>query len=362
MAFSEAIVQNESINNQIEAALESSNAELKDLKILVVDSNKLKWTITARWINQNQEITEEHITNILDKNKNKSRNEIYGKNWAWVIFAVQYALQKMGYDNVVWDVDGISGGKTKAAVEQFQKDWNKKNPSQKIAVDGLAGWVTLGRMSWAIMHPDWKTRVSAQSQAPQAPQAPEVQPSIDNIFDPLFKDNGLTIEQIKSKIEEKGWPKWLLIIRKKWGDLYFALKDPKDDDHIIRYVYNYNSGNPLIQRKELSSFSYGPKVTTLNPEDLRDVRNTDVSTYQKLADKYNQLYKTKGWGRETKKEVYRAIWYNLWDAIDNKDACNLVERATNDPIGKQFRTRWKNQKALWNKNTTLKDFLIWLQP
>lgn len=361
MAFSETIGQENWINNQIEAALEGSNAELKDLKNLVVDSNTLKWTITARWINQNQEITKNHIISILDKNKNKSRHDIYeiGKG-AGVTFAVQYALQEMWY--TPWTIDGVMGNQTKTAVRQFQEDWNKKNPLLKIEVDGLAGWVTLGRMSWAIMHPDWKTRVSAQSQAPQAPQAPEVQPSIDNIFDPLFKDNGLTIEQIKSKIEEKGWPKWLLIIRKKWGDLYFALKDPKDDDHIIRYVYNYNSGNPLIQRKELSSFSYGPKVTTLDPEDLRDVRNTDVSTYQKLADKYNQLYKTKGWGRETKKEVYRAIWYNLWDAIDNKDACNLVERATNDPIGKQFRTRWKNQKALWNKNTTLKDFLIWLQP
>lgn len=260
MAFSEAIVQNESINNQIEAALESSNAELKDLKILVVDSNKLKWTITARWINQNQEITEEHITNILDKNKNKSRNDIYetGKG-AGVTFAVQYALQEMWY--TPWTIDGIMGNQTKTAVKEFQKDWNKKNPSQKIAEDGLAGWITLGRMSWAIMNPDWKTRVPVEWPSTTQPETPENESSEKT---EKMQVGGVMIEKVEN---------WWLKIKNSQEE--FLLKKITDKEN--RYTRDGKKGIYAMSSEYKIYYANGESnIQVLESDGWKKINQKDI--------------------------------------------------------------------------------------
>ena len=95
MAFSETIGQENWINNQIETALSEYNTELRDLQKMVVDSNN-KVKLKKATEEQEKELKKEYIVNILDKNKNKSRHDIYetGKG-AGVTFAVQYALQEM---------------------------------------------------------------------------------------------------------------------------------------------------------------------------------------------------------------------------------------------------------------------------
>lgn len=56
---------------------------------------------------------------------------------------VQRALVKKGY-NV--KIDGKMGPQTRRAVKQFQTDWNKAHPSDRIKVDGIAGPATCQRL------------------------------------------------------------------------------------------------------------------------------------------------------------------------------------------------------------------------
>jgi peptidoglycan hydrolase-like protein with peptidoglycan-binding domain len=81
---------------------------------------------------------------ILTKKSGKTRNEIYGKNAAGTVFAVQYALEKFGYP--VGNIDGQNGPKTEAAVKRFQYYWNLANSDDKIAEDGFAGGETIKRI------------------------------------------------------------------------------------------------------------------------------------------------------------------------------------------------------------------------
>jgi len=56
---------------------------------------------------------------------------------------VQRALAKKGYSV---KIDGQPGPETRKRVMQFQRDWNKAHPSDKIKVDGIAGPATCERL------------------------------------------------------------------------------------------------------------------------------------------------------------------------------------------------------------------------
>lgn len=62
------------------------------------------------------------------------------------VAALQKKLADAGYDLGKEGVDGRYGPKTSAAVRKFQADWNEKNPTDKIAVDGTAGKQTLPKI------------------------------------------------------------------------------------------------------------------------------------------------------------------------------------------------------------------------
>ena len=98
--------------------------------------------------NINDGIDKQECISILEKFANGkkifSRNNPH-EHVAVAVVGVQAALHHLGYSSV-GNIDGFLGDNTKAAVENFQEQWNTDHADDKIDVDGIPGPQTIGRL------------------------------------------------------------------------------------------------------------------------------------------------------------------------------------------------------------------------
>ena len=125
-----AEIKHEWINNQIDD-FGNTHQELESLKADINDG-----------------IDKQECISMLEKFKNGkkifSRNNPH-EHVAVAVVGVQAALHHLGYSSV-GNIDGFLGDNTKAAVENFQEQWNTDHADDKIDVDGIPGPQTIGRL------------------------------------------------------------------------------------------------------------------------------------------------------------------------------------------------------------------------
>ena len=117
--------------------------------------------------NINDGIDKQECISILEKFANGkkifSRNNPH-EHVAVAVVGVQAALHHLGYSSV-GNIDGFLGDNTKAAVENFQEQWNTDHADDKIDVDGIPGPQTIGRLLKELQKAEEE---EAQATAPQS--------------------------------------------------------------------------------------------------------------------------------------------------------------------------------------------------
>ena len=144
-----AEIKHEWINNQIDD-FGNTDQELESLKADINDG-----------------IDKQECISMLEKFKNEKK--IFSRknpheHAAVVVVGVQAALHHLGYSSV-GNIDGFLGDNTKAAVENFQEQWNTDHADDKIDVDGIPGPQTIGRLLKELQKAEEE---EAQATAPQS--------------------------------------------------------------------------------------------------------------------------------------------------------------------------------------------------
>ena len=135
MAAEQPTANNIDINSWIEGNIDAFAQEHKDLK-------NLQQSISDG-------IDRQECISILEKFKDKEKifggRENSDQHVAVAVVGVQAALHHLGYKSV-GEIDGFFGKNTKAAVKNFQEDWNEGNSEKEITVDGFPGPITVGKL------------------------------------------------------------------------------------------------------------------------------------------------------------------------------------------------------------------------
>jgi len=150
--------ENHWIEDQIEAQLRDTSDELQWLKDIVLENGILHGDIENGTNIERKQITLDHAINILKNVADKSWDEIYGSNSAWVVFALQIVLThiktKTWYE---WlpeiTITGNYDEKMLALVEKFQELANFTDEEQ----DGKAGPQTITKIL-ELVEDDWWDR------------------------------------------------------------------------------------------------------------------------------------------------------------------------------------------------------------
>ncbi len=97
------------------------------------------WDETKGWEEHDEKDNPEYgeDTPTHDEDPDDDSSKVYS------VLEVQQRLVSKGY---IIAEDGKFGPKTRNAVKKFQADWNKKNPKEKLKVDGLPGPQTCNRL------------------------------------------------------------------------------------------------------------------------------------------------------------------------------------------------------------------------
>ena len=126
--------------------------------------------------NINDGIDKQECISILEKFKDKEKifggRENSDQHVAVAVVGVQAALHHLGYKSV-GKIDGFFGKNTKAAVKNFQQQWNDENQSDHIDEDGIPGPQTIGRLLKELQKAEKQAEAATQAGASEASTANE---------------------------------------------------------------------------------------------------------------------------------------------------------------------------------------------
>ncbi|MDD3262283.1 MAG: peptidoglycan-binding domain-containing protein [Candidatus Absconditabacteria bacterium] len=160
----ESVNKKDWVKNKIAEVYADSNKDLQTLKNSIINTSNADEIME-------QKFTMDHVKNVLqdtvDFISKEGHTEAFEKQGAGLTLSLQIALTKLGFKPGV--IDGIymkgsdqtegravttkaekekiySRSNTRKAVKDFQEQWNKNNPNNKLVEDGRAGKETLTKI------------------------------------------------------------------------------------------------------------------------------------------------------------------------------------------------------------------------
>lgn len=205
--------------------------------------------------------------------------------------------------------------------------------------------------NWSETNLEWNTEISEISEDTN-----------------IFEIEKSPMKEIMQKIKEVS----------SWDNVYPVSIDDKnqinfvstnwlnDYTNYITLTYNYKSNK--VEKSNIKYLSYDSykklaDEIDLTIDDLKDVWWMDYKLFQSVANEYTKIRRKKNGTRmyvkTMKNKAIENAWWWLVDLVWSIDARDVVERATNKDNWKEFIKWGEKQSSLWNKHTTLKDWLLY---
>ena len=142
--------------------------------------------------------------------------------------------------------------------------------------------------------------------------------------------------------------------------------DTKNDSSCV--VVNYDYKEKTVNNKNIDFAFYfllNPLEMDINIFEFKKIWTEDHVKFSNLATEYNKVWRdhkdTDMYNKTMKDKAIEKAWPKLPSVVWSKTARNITERVTNRENWKAYRRWATEQSGLWNKHTTLRDWLIYKQ-
>ena len=146
----------------------------------------------------------------------------------------------------------------------------------------------------------------------------------------------------------------------------YGVYDTKNDSSCV--VVNYDYKEKTVNNKNIDFAFYfllNPLEMDINIFEFKKIWTEDHVKFSNLATEYNKVWRdhkdTGMYNKTMKDKAIEKAWPKLPSVVWSKTARNITERVTNRENWKAYRRWATEQSGLWNKHTTLRDWLIYKQ-